>query len=28
VMLSGDHSFSWSRGELISTVINWAEACR
>nr|WP_321509987.1 alpha/beta fold hydrolase [uncultured Hyphomonas sp.] len=28
VVLSGDHSFSWSRDELISTVIDWAEACR
>jgi pimeloyl-ACP methyl ester carboxylesterase len=28
VVLSGDHSFSWSRDELISTVMNWAEACR
>lgn len=28
VILSGDHSFSWSRDELISTVIDWAEGCR
>jgi hypothetical protein len=28
VVLSGDHSFSWSRDELISTVMDWAEACR
>lgn len=28
VILSGDHSFSWSRDELIATVIDWAEGCR
>jgi pimeloyl-ACP methyl ester carboxylesterase len=28
VVLSGDHSFSWSRDELISTVMDWAEGCR
>ena len=28
VVLSGDHSFSWSRDELIGTVMDWAEACR
>lgn len=28
VILSGDHSFSWSRNELIATVIDWAEGCR
>jgi pimeloyl-ACP methyl ester carboxylesterase len=28
VILSGDHSFSWSREELIAEVMNWAEACR
>jgi hypothetical protein len=27
-VLSGDHSFSWSRDELISTVMDWAEGCR
>jgi len=26
--LSGDHSFSWSREELISTVRQWARGCR
>ena len=25
---SSPHSFSWSRDELISTVMDWAEACR
>ncbi len=28
VVLSGDHSFSWSRGLLIDTVRRWAEGCR
>lgn len=28
VILSGDHSFSWSRDQLIATVIDWAEGCR
>ncbi|KDA03167.1 alpha/beta hydrolase family protein [Hyphomonas oceanitis] len=28
VLLSGDHSFSWSRQELIDEVIEWAEGCR
>jgi pimeloyl-ACP methyl ester carboxylesterase len=28
VILSGDHSFSWSRHDLIATVIDWAEGCR
>jgi pimeloyl-ACP methyl ester carboxylesterase len=28
VILSGDHSFSWSRGLLIETVTHWAEGCR
>lgn len=28
VMLSGDHSFSWSRDELIDVVTDWAEGCR
>jgi hypothetical protein len=28
VILSGDHSFSWSRDDLIATVIDWAEGCR
>ena len=28
IVLSGDHSFSWSRDELIGTVMDWAEACR
>jgi uncharacterized protein len=28
VILSGDHSFSWSRGLLIQTVMHWAEHCR
>ncbi|MEH6807618.1 MAG: alpha/beta fold hydrolase [Hyphomonas oceanitis] len=28
VILSGDHSFSWSRQELIDEVIEWAEGCR
>ncbi|MBU1287548.1 MAG: alpha/beta fold hydrolase [Alphaproteobacteria bacterium] len=27
-VLSGDHSFSWSRQELIDEVIEWAEDCR
>lgn len=27
-ILSGDHSFSWSRHELIEAVIDWAEGCR
>ena len=27
-ILSGDHSFSWSRDALIDTVLNWAEGCR
>ena len=28
VILSGDHSFSWSRQELIDEVVDWAERCR
>ncbi len=28
IMLSGDHSFSWSRDELISIVLDWADGCR
>lgn len=28
VILSGDHSFSWSRGALIQTVTDWADDCR
>jgi len=28
VVLSGDHSFSWSRDALIDTVLGWADACR
>lgn len=28
IILSGDHSFSWSRQELIDEVIDWAEGCR
>tara|TARA_R110001606_G_scaffold33859_1_gene100642 strand:- start:2 stop:883 length:882 start_codon:yes stop_codon:yes gene_type:complete len=28
VILSGDHSFSWSRQELIDEVVDWAEGCR
>lgn len=28
VILSGDHSFSWTREQLIETVQRWAEACR
>jgi pimeloyl-ACP methyl ester carboxylesterase len=28
VILSGDHSFSWSREQLISTVRQWARGCR
>ena len=28
VVLSGDHSFSWSREALIDTVLDWAEGCR
>jgi hypothetical protein len=28
VILSGDHSFSWSRPLLIETVMHWAEGCR
>jgi pimeloyl-ACP methyl ester carboxylesterase len=28
VILSGDHSFSWSRSLLIETVTHWAEGCR
>lgn len=28
VILSGDHSFSWSRAQLIETVTQWAEGCR
>lgn len=28
VVLSGDHSFSWSREALINTVIDWADGCR
>ena len=27
-VLSGDHSFSWSRQELIDTVLDWADGCR
>jgi uncharacterized protein len=27
-VLSGDHSFSWSRHALIDTVVDWADACR
>tara|TARA_R110002072_G_scaffold140589_2_gene284961 strand:+ start:358 stop:1245 length:888 start_codon:yes stop_codon:yes gene_type:complete len=27
-VLSGDHSFSWSRQELIETVLDWADGCR
>lgn len=27
-ILSGDHSFSWSRELLIDTVLHWAEGCR
>jgi pimeloyl-ACP methyl ester carboxylesterase len=27
-VLSGDHSFSWSRQELIDTVLDWAGDCR
>jgi dipeptidyl aminopeptidase/acylaminoacyl peptidase len=27
VLLSGDHSFSWSRKELAETVIDWAKGC-
>lgn len=27
-ILSGDHSFSWSRQELIDTVLDWADGCR
>ena len=27
-VLSGDHSFSWSRQELIDTVLDWAGGCR
>lgn len=27
-ILSGDHSFSWSRDALIDTVLDWAEGCR
>lgn len=27
-ILSGDHSFSWSRTALINTVVDWAEGCR
>tara|TARA_R110001599_G_scaffold30718_5_gene103136 strand:+ start:7518 stop:8417 length:900 start_codon:yes stop_codon:yes gene_type:complete len=27
-ILSGDHSFSWSREELIAEVLDWAETCR
>ena len=26
-IISGDHSFSWSRLELIDVVLNWAQAC-
>ena len=26
-IISGDHSFSWSRLELIDLVLNWAQAC-
>lgn len=28
VILSGDHSFSWSRKQLVDTVTHWAEGCR
>jgi hypothetical protein len=28
VILSGDHSFSWSRAQLIETVTQWAQGCR
>jgi pimeloyl-ACP methyl ester carboxylesterase len=28
VILSGDHSFSWSRKQLIDTVTQWAAGCR
>jgi uncharacterized protein len=28
VILSGDHSFSWSRASLIETVTKWAAGCR
>ena len=28
VVLSGDHSFSWSREALIDTVLGWADSCR
>ncbi len=28
IVLSGDHSFSWSRQHLIDEVLEWAEACR
>jgi hypothetical protein len=28
VILSGDHSFSWSRDRLIATVTGWARSCR
>ncbi|WP_051615113.1 alpha/beta hydrolase family protein [Hyphomonas chukchiensis] len=28
MILSGDHSFSWSRQELIDEVVGWAEGCR
>jgi hypothetical protein len=27
-VLSGDHSFSWSREELIAEVLHWADGCR
>ena len=27
-ILSGDHSFSWSRQELIGEIVDWAESCR
>ena len=27
-VLSGDHSFSWSRQALIDEVLDWAEGCR
>ena len=27
-VLPGDHSFSWSRQELIDEVLDWAETCR
>lgn len=26
--LSGDHSFSWSRAEMIASVLDWVEVCR